>query len=541
MKSLNILLINPPYEGIDFETVKRFKGATLQEPPIGLLCLMGRVVQMDCVSSVKILDFNLFDHSSYTTLTAYETSIKAKVKQYSNTLEGGIVGISLMFTTAYGFFEMLVNCIKQEIPDCTVVAGGNLATTLPDSILKQNAGVDYVVCGEGEEVFPQLIEKILNNKPIDIQGIHSRNNIKQLMDGSFETARSVRDIDFPSETYKNVDLNPYIQGRGFQILAKNVALTQKVYQLFCSRGCPVTCSFCAVSGVHGRQSRWRTLENIKEEIIYLHKNYDVSLFAVRDSNLHPKEKSMALFEMFEELNKEGISFNVTNMSLNHTDNEILDAMTRAGIKLVTFGLETGNKEMQKEIGKYANLDRAVSLVSYAKSKNMDVAFNYMLGFPGETVKQMQDTVDFALSIESHWSFFSVAVPIPGTPMYRQFVDLGYIESAPETWKTNMFKRTFDTAEISADDLNDFVYAANLQVNFVSNTYIKLRLYDKAEALFNGFVDRHPHHVFGWDCLRRIYHCTNRIEKASEISEVIKNLLADDPSAQDFNKFMYLLE
>jgi len=293
--------------------------------------------------------------------------------------------------------------------------------------------------------------------------------------------------------------------------------------------------------VHGRKARWRSIENIYEEIIFLYENYDVTSIQIIDDNFIPKEKALKLFDMLSELPIPDADIVIHSMSVNHTDFEMLDAMKKANIDTVVLAIESGNAEVQKNIGKYCNLDKAVELIDYAGKIGLNTWCYYMLGFPHETQAQMQETVEYSKKAGSDWVSYSVAIPYPGTKMYRQFVEMGCIEDSPSSWTSKTVRdRTFDTDEISAADIKELAYVANLKYNFVNNRHIQEKRYDEAERIFLDFIKTFDFHIFAYDCLKRVYNLTKQYNKAEEIEKKMNYLMDTNPASQGFKKYMYLL-
>ena len=164
-------------------------------------------------------------------------------------------------------------------------------------------------------------------------------------------------------------------------------------------------------------------------------------------------------------------------------------------------------------------------MSYSHEKKLNVRAFYIIGFPEETISEMNETFEYAASLGADWSTFSVASPIPGTKMYDEFIQLGYIEDGPSSWTGHTIRdRSFDNKEISKEDIKDLAYRANLKINFIKNVNIEKGDYENAETIFKNFIMMYDFHIFAHDCLRRIYILTERPKEASDIVDQMKNLL-----------------
>jgi tetratricopeptide (TPR) repeat protein len=102
-------------------------------------------------------------------------------------------------------------------------------------------------------------------------------------------------------------------------------------------------------------------------------------------------------------------------------------------------------------------------------------------------------------------------------------------------------RLFNTKEISAEELNDLRYAANLDINFINNRNMKKGNYEFAIKLYNDVLAKYPFHVVALGCVEKCYQKLNKMEKTRKVSEKIINLLKSDESAITmFNKFNHLM-
>lgn len=532
----NMLLVNLSANGIDLHEVDATASENRIFPPLALMRLAGRLIEMDCLDQIKYLDYNMFSYSGLNTIDDYDCFIHDKLFEYRDFCID-IIGVSITFSESYSFFELFAKHVKNIMPECVLICGGSLATNTLDAILQRNHEVDYVICGEGEEVLPLLVENIVNGKNENIIGVHHKGNIKVLPQGGFEMAPPVADINVNLRAYDLFDMEFYTKAASDSAHQNNEA-HQRTFTIMASRGCPGGCTFCSVYTVAGRRTRWRSLDNIREEIMFLYERYGITQIIIIDSILTPKDLTLDFLNMLAGLPIAGVDIVLYSMSVNHTDFEILDAIAKLNVGTVAFAIESGNKKRQKQINKNVNLDKAVKLVAYAKSLGIKTSCNYMLGFPGETLEEMQETIDFCYKVKADWGFFYVVTPLPGTVMYKQFVELvGDIKDSPAT----MRKRTFDTDEISARDLTDLVYTTNLKYNFIDNHLIRDKLYAEAEILFRDFLNVFGFHIFGWDCLRRIYTLTDRLEEAEEVTKKIEYLMETNPKSKGFRKYMHLLD
>jgi MoaA/NifB/PqqE/SkfB family radical SAM enzyme len=282
--------------------------------------------------------------------------------------------------------------------------------------------------------------------------------------------------------------------------------------------------------------RFRSVQNIVEEVKILNQKYGVTLFLPEDDLFTAdKKRVMRLLAALRELNIPNVEMQFPDaLSVNTLDESIIDEMARTGMKIATFAIESGSDYVQKQIiRKNCNLKKAKRLVEYAHSKGLITRCYFILGFPHETKEQMRETVEYAKSLVADWCVLMIATPLVGSEMYDQFVEMGCIQDNIETWSGTVFdKRHFDTEEITAEELNDFVYRANLERNFLCNPNIVNGNFARAIQLFKDIVWRYPFHIIGWYCLMESYKGLGDFNAALRTEESMRSLIRSDSRAAD---------
>ena len=531
----DIIFIIPPNNGIDYLCLHNETSVERVFPPLGVLSMTCSFFKLYEIINVTHIDFN----------------IKNNVKNYAEDIHNrigtlkarnrAIFCISIMMSSSYSFIDPLVTFIKDNFQDSIIVCGGAHSSSTVQELFNAHREIDYIVCGEGEESLPKLYSAIHGGTTPDIQGVHSRSNIKRSAQGGYERCPFPADINVDYKYYPKITILEDYCG-----MTSNFSLSKKkqgdrAFAIMASRGCPGNCSFCAAATVHGRRPRWRNLDNVRGEMQFLYDRYGVTRFYLMDDNFVPKASTLDLFKMLGELAIPEKEIVIQNMSVNHTDYEIIDAIAGARISYIPLAIETGAVSMQKKIGKNCDLEKARQLVRYAQSKGLQVRCFYIIGFPGETIAEMRKTIEFAQTMAADWSSFNVAVPLPGTRMYREFREMRVIDDSPETWKTaNIRERFFDTPEITASAIKEMAYRANLSVNFLNNPLLAKRMFIEAEVIFTNFTREMDFHVFAFESLRQIYLKTGRKSEAQDTARHMERLLAHNPLSSSFLRYLDML-
>jgi anaerobic magnesium-protoporphyrin IX monomethyl ester cyclase len=539
-KPLDVLFVNLPSYTPEPANAKSETFGENVVPPLGLLYLANSIKDCSFISSYKCADFGTAKLNGYTGKKHLVELVNKKLQE-TVINKPDVVAVSLMFSLSYPFFQIIIEEIRKSWKDTVIIVGGVHATNSAEHLLKNNS-VDYITCGEGEEAFPALLEVIATGVEKNILGVHSLGNIKKTADNIFEKTKAVEDFNIDYTQYSNlIDMELYTKKTALFSLSKT-DVSSRAFTIMASRGCPYLCTYCAAHTVQGRGSRWRDFKNVIDEIYWLNKNYGTIKYYLIDDVFVPKSKTLELFDLLGKVDIEGFEIVILNMSINATDTKIIDAIASIGINTLTFAIESGSKVTQDNIKKWVNLDRAEELCRYSQSKNLNVRAMYVVGFPGETISDMEETFQYAKKLRANWSTFSVASPIPGSEMADQFVELGYIEHGPSSWAGDTLRdRVFDTPEICKEDIKDLAYRETLKANFINNFDLDRSDFKNAETIMTNFIKSYNFHIFAYDCLRRVYKASGNFEKESETIQTMKVLMGSNVKSREFRKYFDLLD
>lgn len=330
-----------------------------------------------------------------------------------------VVGISMLTPTARST-EALGRFIKMKLPSAKVVFG-NLHASLFAQELIENGACDAVVHGEGEIIFPELVEALLNNGKISkIQGItyKSENGIV-----STKRCEPIRDLDsLPRPAW---ELFPW---RAYTFLPF-VTVAKPCLAIMGSRGCPFRCKFCAL-GYMGNLVRKRSPESIADEVEWLVKKFGARHVGFVDP-IFPLDKKHAIATC-RAIRAKNISETwwwTSETRVDIVDEEMCKEMKLARCKRISFGIESGVNEILANIGKRYTTDDVRRGVAAAKKSGLEISAFFMLGLPGETKKMAEETIKFVLSLDIDFAKYAITIPLPGSELYDDLVKRGKILAA----------------------------------------------------------------------------------------------------------------
>jgi anaerobic magnesium-protoporphyrin IX monomethyl ester cyclase len=534
VKENNILFVNLPSIHFD-ELYAKINAKDLQfQPlcmPLGLLYISSYMREHNELDKVALLDYVLYMDKlpDYKNVEDFiEGIVKSAIKFTPN-----IIAFSLIFSSSHKFFLVCHDIIKSIWPEAVTVVGGTHATNCTRYLL-ENGNVDYVIRGEGELAFSEFVKKSSRATPINIPGVYSRAKLQSA--ASLELSEPVEDLDtLPFPDWTLIDMESYVTSRGRRRGIKE-ATEKRMATIMTTRGCPFRCTFCSSYTVHGRKMRFRSIENVIEEIKLLNEKYGVDLLIPEDDLFTAKKQR--IINLLTEINNIGIpdlELQFPNgLSINTLDEEILDGLIRAGMKVANLAIESGSEYIQKYvINKNCNLKKARKLIKYLRDNDIIVRCYFILGFPSETKDQIMETINYAKSLEADWCVFNIATPLVGSKMYRQFIELGYLKENIDIWSNTFFqKRNFDTQEVSASDLEELAYRANLDCNFINNPNRRNGQYEKAIVIYQDILNLYPFHIIAWYCIMECYKEMNDYSRANSAENKIKQLIEEDKRSKE---------
>lgn len=387
---MKILLCNPPsLHKTHGQEASFFDGTdTGFYPHIGLLSIASHVLE-NSQHEVKVVD------------SFYEQLSKEQVNEIVREFMPDIIGVTVYTHTLYDVY-CFIGSVRETNPVVTTVLGGpHLSHYAEETARWKN--VNYVISGEGEEVFLDLLEYIDKKKKFDESiSISYIDKDKEFVNSSYNI---VKNLDKLAPI--NLDLFDY--SKAYCTLGrKNVCAS-----LVTSRGCPHKCVYCYTSN---SKYRLRTLGSVIEEIeSYLSKG--ISEFMIWDELFNINTRRVMEFSELVLKNGFEISWSFRGR-VNAIDEGMLMLAKKAGCHRIHFGIEVGSNESLKRIRKGINLKKAAEAIKKCKRSGIETVTNWIFGFPFETKKDMEQTLSFAIELDAEYAEFNMLLPFPATEIYQ---------------------------------------------------------------------------------------------------------------------------
>jgi radical SAM superfamily enzyme YgiQ (UPF0313 family) len=407
---MKVLLINPPIEVFPEEFISVV-------PPLGLAYIaavlekVGHEVRiMDCLAlSWRKPQEMIRGGKRISRLSPGLDYIVSFIKK-SNPQ---IVGISNLFTSTEKETYRLAKLIKKLLPQVPIVVGGANASVRYSALIRKKE-IDFVIIGEGEETMKELIETLEKRGALNkVKGLVFKDkNGREKVNFPRELINDLNQLPFPA--WHLLPMEEYFYGQPAGIFLKK----RRSITVLSSRGCPNSCSFCTNEKVWTRFWRARNVEGVIAEIRYLKKKYGVKEIQFVDSNISVDRQRIK--KLCRGLKREKIVWiPAGGVAVSTLDQSLVRLMAESGCYALQFGIEHGNLDMQRRIGKIVPLGKTQELVRESKGVGIWTHGNFIVGLPGETVKTAYQSLDYAIKADFDSVSFFTALPLPGSRVYQE--------------------------------------------------------------------------------------------------------------------------
>jgi radical SAM superfamily enzyme YgiQ (UPF0313 family) len=372
---MKILLIYPYF--LD----RRLNMEDIQSPPMGLFFLAAGLKEHG--HEVEVLNW----HDRGTAPEDMERALREKQPR--------LIGFSILHANRWGGIE-IARIAKRIDPTVTIVFGGVGATHLWKHFLQHFPEVDYIVIGEGERSFPNLVDALQGRESAglsSVPGIAFRRGGRP-----YKTA--------PAEPIRNLDALP-APARHFDIA--HLALT---------RGCVSDCRFCGSPGFWGRRVRYHSADYFVGQLASLRQR-GRRFFYVSDDTFTLNKRRV--IEVCRKIIQRKLDIHWAAISrVDAVDEEVLGWMRRAGCIQISYGVESGSVEIRRRLNKTISERQIRAAFAQTQRYGIMARAYFIYGCPGETRETIQETIDLMLEIQPLACVFYILDLFPGTALYAEF-------------------------------------------------------------------------------------------------------------------------
>ena len=397
---MNVLLLSMP------DSFEHMPSVAVRMPNGALASLAGNV---DHHHRVHIAD-----------LILAQQNVRETVENLVRTHAPDVVGLSVM-TFQRRTAMRTIDLVKSLSPGVKIVAGGYDPSLAPEEYAEAAGQVDFIVRGEGEITFRQLLRAIENETGYDhIQGLSFRSGDRFYSNPD----RGVTSLD-------GGEILP--PDRGARVLTDYTMMGRKVDVIETSRGCTFDCSFCSIIEMRGRNFVTYSFDRVLDDIRDAKKHGARSIFIVDDNITLNVKRFEALCRAIVDAGLNDIDYVVQAMTsaiANHGDT-LAPLMRKAGFRYVFLGIENileddlkflraRSKNVKRENGQPAG-NATLKAIDYLHRNKMYVVGGLIVGNPDDTKESVETNLQFA-SRYVDWPYIQHPTPYPRTPMNSEFRD-----------------------------------------------------------------------------------------------------------------------
>jgi radical SAM superfamily enzyme YgiQ (UPF0313 family) len=345
-----------------------------------------------------------------------------------------MVGVSVP-TNSYKNAIRIAKAVKDCDNEVPVVFGGPHPTALPHESLRD--GADIVVIGEGEYTIVELAKSLIKDEfPLeDVHGISFKK--ERIMDNPpRELIADLDELPFPDLEALKIE-NYYVPGG-----------------VISGRGCPFRCVFCSGRKVFGGKYRFRSPENVFEEIKILNEKYKLHELHFMDDTLTAVLKRIEkLCDLILKEKMDIIWWCETRV--DSVTRELLEKMAKAGCKAMQYGIESGDNRVLRDIKKGITVEMVEKAVKLAFEAGILVDCSFMIGHSTDTIESIENTAKLEKKLVMEYytvPITSISTPFPGTDLYECADELG-IKIRSKDWdKYSFLEAVYDTKYLTAEQI-----------------------------------------------------------------------------------------
>jgi len=325
--------------------------------------------------------------------------------------EPQVVGFSCL-TPAISNVKILTDQIRGFGKNIKIILG-NLHSTLFAHQLLAEGIADIIVRGEGEVSMLEVVRAVDQKEGLgNIQGISFRDSQEIYHNPDRELVKDLDSLPYPA--WHLFDLRQYIN-------SPLVGVDKEaILPILASRGCTYRCTVCSSDKIFGR-FRLRAIEKVIDEMEFLSAKFKVDNFSFCDA-FFPSSIEYGL-RFCDELIRRGLHKRIkwiTETRVDKVNLDLLKKMKEAGLKMILYGFEVGAQKILDVLQKNTTLTQAKKAMEYTKKTGVLSIGQFMLGVPGETIKDCKMTIAFAKQLNPEIAFFNIVVPYPGSKFFEDY-------------------------------------------------------------------------------------------------------------------------
>jgi radical SAM superfamily enzyme YgiQ (UPF0313 family) len=315
---------------------------------------------------------------------------------------------------------------KRVLPAVRTIAKAAHFLRFNTSVLEQFPDLDMLVRGEPEITVREIVS---GRPPEDIAGLTWRGHEGPVNNPERPFIEDLDELPWPARHL--IENSRYVR--------PDTGRVQGIIKV--ARGCPYNCFFCLATPVSGRKVRRRSPQSVMAEIRHCMDRYGMRDFLFWSDIFNmDRDWVLALCRTIED---SGLSFTwATNTRADTIDPEMAQSLHRAGCTMVSIGIESGNEEILRKMGKRTNLTVIREAFRTLKRAGLKTFAYYIIGLPWDTRETVGDTIRLAIELDSDYANFFTATAFPGTRFFEYALENELFDRDAATQAEGLFRDAY---------------------------------------------------------------------------------------------------
>lgn len=426
-----LLLVTPPDASAEiFDPAVARRGTYSNFPPYGLAVLAQQLRAIGV--EVEILNLNnevlkLCSQTPPEDAFDFDAAWRRPLAEALDRFTPQLVGVTCMFTMTHDSLKQVCTFIAERgVP---VVIGGVHVSNDVEKVLDDIPAADMAVLREGDLAFAQLARVIRGEAPIDTLG---QTIIRDDGEGRLRFTRECMPGAEQMDVIPAFDLMDVGSLSRFGVIGSFHCFKPKGTRfatVLSNRGCRAQCTFCSVRNFNGAGVRQRSVDSVLDELQMLEEVYGVTHIMWLDDDL--LRDHARTIDLFDGMVQRGLkmTWDASNGVIAAScKDDVVAAAAASGCIGLIIGMESGNPKILRDVRKPGTVDTFVRAAEVLRRYPSIYSSVYlMLGFPGETMGMIKDTIRVSLEMDLDWYRIKPLQPLPGTPIYDAMIEQGLIE------------------------------------------------------------------------------------------------------------------
>lgn len=379
----------------------------------------------------------------------------------------------LLLNVATPTLQSDLDCLKiakKICPKIITIAKGAVFLTFNSEILLKNKALTYIISGEAEETLKELLSGDVEIN--DILGLWHRDGLVAKFNGVRPFIQNLDELLFPARHL--IDNNIYRRPDNNSV--------QAVIKV--SRGCPHHCFFCLATPTSGSKVRMRSPENIIAEIRECITKYNIKNF-IFWSDIFNQDREWTM-NLCKKIIDSGLKFTWSaNTRADTADERMAKYMHKAGCRLVSIGVESGSQYILDKIGKGTTINEIRDTVKAFKKAKIKVYNYFVIGLPWDDEDTINETINFAIELDSDFVSFYTATPLPATRFYHYVKN--ELHEEIESFENSYYEPCISTYSLSKERILELhkraVKAFYLRPLYILKKLVKIRSFYEIKSYF----------------------------------------------------------